>query len=132
MSPVRTAATVLAAAALIAPAVAFGQGAGGAGDDQYADPLAGAGSTPAATKTSTTSSKGSTGSNGLSKQPNLGIDNGTTQTPPNSGSTGSGTSSTPSTGLPNTGSDPRLIILAGLSLLLAGTGLRLRTADEDF
>jgi hypothetical protein len=31
-----------------------------------------------------------------------------------------------------TGGDPRLIALAGLTLLLAGLGLRLRTLDEIF
>ena len=44
--------------------------------------------------------------------------------------------STPSTPgatnqLPNTGSDPRLIVLAGAALLLVGVGLRLRTIPED-
>jgi LPXTG-motif cell wall-anchored protein len=33
--------------------------------------------------------------------------------------------------LPNTGSDPRLLFLAGLALVLVGSGLRLRTADAD-
>ena len=33
--------------------------------------------------------------------------------------------------LPNTGSDPRLLFLAGLALTLLGAGLRLRTADAD-
>lgn len=31
--------------------------------------------------------------------------------------------------LPNTGSEPALLALCGVSLLLAGTGLRLRTSD---
>jgi len=31
--------------------------------------------------------------------------------------------------LPNTGSDPRMLILAGAALTLIGVGLRLRTAD---
>ncbi len=35
------------------------------------------------------------------------------------------------TQLPNTGSDPRLLTLAGLALTLLGFGLRLRTADAD-
>jgi LPXTG-motif cell wall-anchored protein len=34
-------------------------------------------------------------------------------------------------GLPNTGSDPRLLFLAGVALMLFGVGLRLRTADAD-
>lgn len=33
--------------------------------------------------------------------------------------------------LPNTGSDPRLLFLAGVALTLFGVGLRLRTADAD-
>ena len=33
--------------------------------------------------------------------------------------------------LPDTGSDPRLLFLAGAALSLLGTGLRLRTADAD-
>jgi LPXTG-motif cell wall-anchored protein len=34
--------------------------------------------------------------------------------------------------LPNTGADARVLGLAGLSLLLTGVGLRMRTADERF
>ena len=37
----------------------------------------------------------------------------------------------PESELPNTGADPRVMFLAGLSLLLIGFGLRLRTADAD-
>ncbi|MEA2223081.1 MAG: hypothetical protein QOH83_1457 [Solirubrobacteraceae bacterium] len=33
--------------------------------------------------------------------------------------------------LPNTGTDPRMLFLAGLALTLLGFGLRLRTADAD-
>jgi hypothetical protein len=33
--------------------------------------------------------------------------------------------------LPNTGSDPRLLLLCGTALTLIGAGLRLRTADAD-
>ena len=33
--------------------------------------------------------------------------------------------------LPNTGSDPRMLFLAGLAMSLLGAGLRLRTADAD-
>ena len=33
--------------------------------------------------------------------------------------------------LPNTGTDPRLLFLAGVALMLLGAGLRLRTADAD-
>jgi LPXTG-motif cell wall-anchored protein len=34
-------------------------------------------------------------------------------------------------GLPNTGSDPRMMLLVGLTLMLLGVGLRLRTADAE-
>jgi LPXTG-motif cell wall-anchored protein len=34
-------------------------------------------------------------------------------------------------GLPNTGSDPRLLFLVGVAMTLLGVGLRLRTADAD-
>jgi LPXTG-motif cell wall-anchored protein len=37
----------------------------------------------------------------------------------------------PSGELPNTGTDPRLLFLAGVALTLLGVGLRLRTADAD-
>ena len=46
-------------------------------------------------------------------------------------STGSSASGAPASELPNTGSDPRLLLLAGIALLLAGVGLRLRTADAE-
>lgn len=37
----------------------------------------------------------------------------------------------PSRALPNTGADPRMLLLAGLALMLIGFGLRLRTADAE-
>ncbi len=129
MARSRRLATLLSAAALVVPAGAFAQGTAGAGDDQYEDPFAGSGTTTDQTPGSQTSSGG--GST-LTQDPDLGGESsGTT-----SGTTGT-TGSTGSTGtaagtLPNTGSDPRLIILAGLALLLSGLGLRLRTADEIF
>jgi len=43
-----------------------------------------------------------------------------------------GDESTPQDGsLPDTGTDPRLLLLAGFALTLFGVGLRLRTADAD-
>ena len=33
--------------------------------------------------------------------------------------------------LPDTGTDPRVLFLAGIALMLLGAGLRLRTADAD-
>ena len=46
---------------------------------------------------------------------------------------GSGSSPSASAGneLPNTGSDPRVLLLCGAALTLIGAGLRLRTADAD-
>ena len=38
---------------------------------------------------------------------------------------------TPAGELPNTGTDARMLFLAGLALTLIGFGLRLRTADAD-
>ena len=34
-------------------------------------------------------------------------------------------------GLPSTGSDPRLMVLMGIALMLFGVGLRLRTVDAE-
>jgi LPXTG-motif cell wall-anchored protein len=130
MPRARSVAIVLTAAVLAAPAAALGQGAGGAGDDQYKDPFTPSGSTTSG------SQAGDSGGNGLSQDPNLGVggSSGTAGSAASgaSGSVVSGTTSVSTGSLPNTGSDPRLILLAGLSLLLAGAGLRLRTADEDF
>jgi LPXTG-motif cell wall-anchored protein len=127
MPPARNLAIVLSAAALSVPALALGQGAGGAGDDQYGDPLSGNGSTSTHTTTgSSSTTTTTTAASGLSQNPNLGTP--TTPTTPTTPSTPS-----PSNGsLPKTGSDPRLLILAGLAMVLAGLGLRLRTADERF
>lgn len=50
------------------------------------------------------------------------------------GSRGSGSSASASgsrRSLPDTGSDPRLLLLAGVALTLLGAGLRLLTADAD-
>ena len=114
----------MTAALLAAPAASLGQGSSGAGDDQYTDPLAGNGQT-------TTGSQ--TGDDGLSQTPDLGgsTTGSQTTTPTTSGETVT-TDPTTAAQLPNTGTDPREIILAGLALFLAGLGLRLRTADEVF
>lgn len=37
----------------------------------------------------------------------------------------------PSSELPNTGTDPRMLFLTGLALTMVGFGLRLRTVDAD-
>lgn len=44
---------------------------------------------------------------------------------------GDGTQPAGTAGLPDTGSDPRMLFLAGLAMSLLGAGLRLRTADAD-
>jgi hypothetical protein len=44
---------------------------------------------------------------------------------------GQNASATATGELPNTGSDPRLLLLCGVALTLIGAGLRLRTADAD-
>jgi LPXTG-motif cell wall-anchored protein len=60
---------------------------------------------------------------GVSTTPPVKLDGG--ETPASS------TGSAPEAGLPNTGSDPRLLFLVGLALTLLGVGLRLRTADAE-
>ncbi|MCW2990992.1 MAG: cell wall anchor protein [Solirubrobacterales bacterium] len=120
-------AIALSAAALAVPSAALGQGSSGAGDDQYADPFDNGNTS---TTQTTTGSQTSGGGSTLSQDPNLGgspTTSGTSTTAPSATGT-----TTPTTALPNTGSDPRLLILAGLALLLSGLGLRLRTADEIF
>jgi LPXTG-motif cell wall-anchored protein len=59
---------------------------------------------------------------------------GVSSTPPvplTDAKSGTTPASTASSELPNTGSDPRMLFLAGLALTLLGFGLRLRTADAD-
>jgi len=134
MSPARTVAIALSAAILAAPAGALAQGSSGAGDEQYADPFEGA---PAQTRPQTTTGSQTGGEdNGLSQAPDLGTGAATPAPGPSGTGTGTGTAphgTTVSAGtLPMTGSDPGLLILAGLALLLTGFGLRLRTADEVF
>jgi len=133
----RSVAIVLSAVALAGPSAAFGQGSGGAGDDQYQDPI-GAGSPRKSPSAGSPTTKASSGP-ALSQDPNLGggdTAGSSSSTPATQTGTGAGTGA--ATGvvsgaaLPNTGSDPRQIILAGLALLLSGLGLRLRTADEIF
>lgn len=128
MPRARSVAIALSAAALAVPSAALGQGSSGAGDDQYQDPFENGANTPS--QTTTGSQSGDRGST-LTQEPDLGGSETSPTTPPAS-DRGPGTApGTPAT-LPYTGSDPRLLILAGLALLLSGLGLRLRTADEIF
>ncbi|WCB94695.1 hypothetical protein DSM104299_03434 [Baekduia alba] len=118
---------------------AFAQ-SGGAGDQQYSDPFG-----------NDDSSSGSGNSNSGSGNSNSGSGDSAplTQAPQTSGSgsssSGSGTAgATPgatststtapaATGtLPNTGLDARVLVLAGVVLVLVGVGLRLRNAPERF
>lgn len=129
-------ATLLAALLLAFPAAAFAQGAG---DDQYQDPF---GDEPARTPSTA-------GGDGLSDEPPVGggassggSGGGSGSTgAPGGGSAGTGapgtapSASTPpaETGrrLPDTGSDPRILVLLGAAMVLTGIGLRLRTIDPD-
>jgi hypothetical protein len=119
----------------------------GAGDQQYEDPFGGTGS-------GSSGSGGGSGSSGSGGGSGSGSGSGQiTQAPQGSGSSASGTSgssgtsgtagtsasaaatSTPSspaaTGeLPRTGLDVRVLIVAGVVLVLTGAGLRLRKAPE--
>jgi hypothetical protein len=61
-----------------------------------------------------------------SSKPPVDLNGGNTQ----GGDTGT-SGGTPSSDLPNPGSDPRMLFLAGAALTLLGVGLRLRTADAD-
>jgi hypothetical protein len=133
MPRARRLALALITASLLVPTGALAQGAGGAGDDQYTDPFAGNSSTSGSGNDNNGSGDQNGSDNGLSENPDLsGNDTGTstsgTGTGTDTGTPGTGTA----TALANTGSDLRLMILAGLTLVLAGTGLRMRTADEEF
>ena len=131
----------LLALALAVPSVVFAQGAG---DEQYQDPF---GSPPA--KSQGGKKKGTTGraaqdDGGLSDAPPVDTGgnggNGGNGNGSNGGDTGSGSGDTtppadePAAeprGLPNTGSDPRILAFVGVLFVLVGVGLRLRTIDPD-
>jgi LPXTG-motif cell wall-anchored protein len=117
----------------------------GAGDQQYQDPFGGTGGSGSSgsggSKTQTTpsgsiqplspspqtSGSGSSGSNGSSSgSGSAGASaSGTAAAPPSTAPQATGS-------LPNTGLDTRLLLLGGAVLLLAGLGLRLRSAPERF
>jgi LPXTG-motif cell wall-anchored protein len=111
-----------------------------AGDQQYQDPFGNSGSgsksKPKATKKPKNQTQTTPDSNlePLSPSPQT-----------SGGSTGPTTPSTPAKpapaqqpsaaaapGLPNTGADTRLLLLAGAALVITGFGLRLRSAPERF
>jgi LPXTG-motif cell wall-anchored protein len=140
---------VLLAVALLGVGVpltstAFAQD-GGAGDQQYSDPFGGDDSSSGSGNSSSGSNSGSgsdsdaapltqapqTSGSGSSGSGSTGSGSGT------AGTTQSGTSSSPtapaaSGTLPNTGLDARVLVLAGVVLLLVGVGLRMRNAPERF
>ena len=129
MPPVRRLATLLAVSSLAAgalPAAASAQSGNGAGDQQYQDPF-GASQTSTPAKKKKSSSGGQGNKNGLSQTPNLGS-SGTAGA--SAGSTSSGSSGAGSLQLAKTGGEPGPLALIGVTLLLGGIGLRLRTADE--
>jgi hypothetical protein len=106
-----------------------------AGDQQYQDPFGGSTTTkskPKSGRQKTTTTPGEDLSP-LSPSPQT-----SGQASP-SGTSGTSTTPTPSAagaaneaGLPNTGVDARLLLVAGAVLLLIGLGLRLRTTPERF
>lgn len=147
-------ATLISVFVLALPGAAFAQGAG---DDQYQDPFGdepaqqddsgggdgglsdepsvpgdggGSGSSGGGSGSSGSGSSGS-GSSG-SGSGSAGT-SGSTAPAPTTGTAGTA-SATPAAGgdqLPNTGSDPRLLLLLGAAFVLTGAGLRLRTIDPD-
>jgi LPXTG-motif cell wall-anchored protein len=106
----------LLALVLALPSAAFAQGAG---DEQYQDPFGGE------------QTQGQ--DDGLSQDPPGGGDGGEAAPPPADDGADDEQEAAPSEPrtLPNTGSDPRIIAWAGLVFLLAGIGLRMRSADPD-
>jgi LPXTG-motif cell wall-anchored protein len=118
----------LGGVAHVSPALAQG-----AGDQQYQDPFGNSGTSTTQTKPKTQT----TPIQPLSPSPQQGGGTGS------SGSSGSAAATAPSTGaqpapaataqgLPNTGADTRVLLVAGVALLLTGLGLRLRSAPERF
>ncbi len=114
----------------MAPASAFAQGAG---DDQYQDPFP---DTPSQTQPddglsdeppSSGGSGGGSGGRSGSGGSGGGSAGGSRQPAPGPQASGAADG----TQLPNTGSEPVWLALLGASMLLIGTGLRLRTIDPD-
>jgi LPXTG-motif cell wall-anchored protein len=117
----------------------------GAGDQQYQDPFGGEGdSGSSGSGSSGSGGSGSSGSSGsgsvepLTPAPQTsggssGSGSGTAGTSAQSGAATTSPSSPAATSqLPNTGLDARVLVLAGIVLVLVGLGLRLRNAPERF
>jgi LPXTG-motif cell wall-anchored protein len=121
--PVRSrVATLLAVLAVaIAPGAALAQ-SGGAGDDQYVDPLGG-GSQQQQQSGGSNSSGGSSNGPALSNSPALSAQASPTTAPSSSSSASAQT-------LPRTGADAGVVAAIGAALLLAGAVLRRRLRHE--
>jgi LPXTG-motif cell wall-anchored protein len=140
-------ATLFCLLLLAFPGAALAQGAG---DDQYQDPF---GDTPVQDDSGTSGSDDdglsdtppNTGGGGGSGDSGSGGSGGGSGSGSGSGSSGAAgddgaaapaspapeADEQPAGQLPNTGSDPRALLLLGLALVLTGVGLRLRTIDPD-
>ena len=138
-------ATLIALLCLALPGAAFAQGAG---DDQYQDPF---GDEPVSTQTpsddglsdtppgagsggGSDSSSGSAGA-GDSGAGSAGSDDGaaspgSTGTAPDAATGAEADEQAPGQ-LPNTGADPRVLMLLGTAFVLVGVGLRPRTIDPN-
>jgi LPXTG-motif cell wall-anchored protein len=142
MKSPRTLAVALCTLAIaVFPAHALAQS--GAGDDQYQDPFAGQNDGGGSNTGGGSDSGGGTSNSGGGTSDSGGSsgtaadtgDAGLSTAPPDSSLTtpppidSTGTTASQAT-LPNTGVDTRLLVGAGIALLLMGIGLRLRTADE--
>ena len=115
----RRIAAVLAVLAVgSAPGTALAQ-SGGAGDDQYVDPIGGN-----TQQQNAGGSNGSGSSGGTSTGPSL------SATPSLSASGSQPAAAAPTGTLPRTGFDARAVAAIGLALALLGLGLRRRLADE--
>jgi LPXTG-motif cell wall-anchored protein len=116
----RIAAALAVLAVGIAPGAALAQ-SGGAGDDQYVDPIGG----NSQQQKHGSNSAGSSGSNGpaLSNAPTLSAQASTTTTTPAAPAASSAQT------LPRTGADAGVVAAIGAVLLLAGVALRRRLAD---
>jgi LPXTG-motif cell wall-anchored protein len=139
-------ATLIAALVLALPGTALAQGAG---DDQYQDPFEdqaaaqqqggdGGGQAQGAQDGGLTdeppvsgSGGGDSGSSGSGSGSAGQSGSATTPQTPEQPAPATGAEAQSGAQLPNTGSDPRLLLLFGLAFLLIGVGLRLRTIDPD-